>query len=114
MELTAIAHPGVRHRIPAVTHVDWSARPQTVTSDDNPVFAELILEYERISGLPLLLNTSFNLSGEPIVESPKDALECFLRSELDCLVLADFLVWRAEPSGEPRFRAWAISGQTQQ
>jgi carbamoyltransferase len=110
MELTAVAKAGVRHKIPAVTHVDGSARPQTVTRAENYLFERLIREFQRLTGLPLVLNTSFNLSGEPIVESPADAVACFLRSELDSLLLGDFVVRRCGGYAEPRFQKWVESG----
>jgi carbamoyltransferase len=109
MELTGTVDPAMRHRIPAVTHVDGSSRPQTIADDDNGLFAQLIQAFWRLTGLPLVLNTSFNLAGEPIVESPKDALECFLRSELDAVVMGEFIVRRTDSSLEPRFPKWASS-----
>jgi carbamoyltransferase len=81
--------------LPAITHVDGSARVQTVEEEDNPRFHRLLEAFERRTGCPILLNTSFNLRGEPIVCSPVDALLCFIRSDLDCLVLEDFLLDRA-------------------
>jgi carbamoyltransferase len=84
--------------LPAITHVDGSARPQTV-DDTNPRLQRLLKAFERLSGCPVLLNTSFNLRGEPIVCTPVDALLCFIRSDLDCLVLEDFVLDR---SGLPR------------
>jgi carbamoyltransferase len=109
MELTAVARPEVRHQIPAVTHVDGSARPQTVTREENELLERLLQEFQRLTGLPLVLNTSFNLAGEPIVESPADAVACFLRSELDALILGDFVVRRQHASSEPGFQKWAAS-----
>jgi carbamoyltransferase len=86
----------VRSRLdlPAVTHVDGSARVQTVEAASNPRFARLIEAFASRTGCPILLNTSFNLRGEPIVCTPVDALACFLRSGLDCLVLEDVLLDR--------------------
>ena len=72
--------------IPAVSHVDNTARVQTVTKSANRKFYDLIVRLHEISGTPVVLNTSFNLRGEAIVCTPQDALECFLRSELDVLV----------------------------
>lgn len=86
--------------LPAITHVDGSARVQTV-DETNPRFHRLLEEFERITGCPILLNTSFNLRGEPIVCTPADALLCFVRSDIDCLVLEDFVL---ERSGLPA--AW--------
>jgi carbamoyltransferase len=82
--------------LPAITHVDRSARVQTVTEDVNGRFYRLIQAFDERTGCPLLLNTSFNLRGEPIVATPVDALLCFLRSAIDCLVLDDFVIDRAE------------------
>jgi carbamoyltransferase len=86
--------------LPAITHVDGSARVQTVEADANPRFHRLLQEFERRTACPILLNTSFNLRGEPIVCTPVDALLCFIRSDLDCLVIEDFLLDRA---GLPEF-----------
>ncbi|WP_051753648.1 carbamoyltransferase family protein [Streptomyces achromogenes] len=81
--------------LPAITHVDNSARVQTVTERHNGRFYRLIKAFADRTGCPLLLNTSFNLRGEPIVHTPVDALLCFLRSDIDCLVLDDFVLDRA-------------------
>ncbi|MAG36296.1 MAG: hypothetical protein CL878_08635 [Dehalococcoidia bacterium] len=83
-----------RERLPAITHVDGTARPQTVDAAVNPRYAGLIEQFEAVAGLPVILNTSFNLRGEPIVNTPADALSTFERSGLDALVLGDFLVTR--------------------
>lgn len=80
--------------LPAVTHVDGSARPQTVDRRTNPRFFMLLEEFYRVTGCPMLLNTSFNMAGEPIVCSPVDAVLCFIRSQLDALVIEDFVVDR--------------------
>lgn len=80
--------------LPAITHVDGSARVQTVEAEHSPRFAALIREFDRLTGCPLLLNTSFNLRGEPIVLDEVDALWCFVRSEIDCLVLEDYVIDR--------------------
>jgi len=81
--------------LPAITHIDGSARVQTVGAKQNPRFHALLLEFETRTGCPILLNTSFNLRGEPIVCTPIDALQCFIRSDLDALVIEDFLLDRA-------------------
>jgi carbamoyltransferase len=78
--------------IPAVTHVDGSARVQTVRESDNPLFYGLLKEFGGITGNPVLLNTSLNLRGEPIACSPEDAYRCFKKSAMDCLVIGKFLV----------------------
>ena len=80
------------HKIPAVVHVDGTARVQTVREDQNPRLHRLLREFEAITGIPVLLNTSFNVKGEPIVETPSDALECFLTTGIDYLVLHDILI----------------------
>ena len=84
-----------RFRTPPITHVDGSARVQTVDEITNPRFARLLRAFERLTGCPILLNTSFNLNYEPIVCTPVDALICFIRSGLDMLVLEDFVIDRS-------------------
>jgi len=81
-----------RSDIPAVTHIDYSARIQTVSRDDNPDYYDLISEFERLTGCPVLVNTSFNVRGEPIVCTPDDAFRCFMRTHIDYLVLGPFLL----------------------
>ena len=78
--------------IPAVTHVDGSARLQTVSKDSHPRYYELIKKLGERTGVPVVLNTSFNIQGEPIVESPQDAIRCFFSTGLDYLVMGDFLI----------------------
>jgi carbamoyltransferase len=85
----------VRSDIPAVTHVDHSARIQTVTREANPDFYDLIREFEKVTGRAVLINTSFNVRGEPIVCTPGDAYRCFMRTHMDHLVLGPFLLARA-------------------
>jgi carbamoyltransferase len=82
----------VRDKIPAVTHIDGTARVQTVAREINPRFWSLISEFKKRTGIPLVLNTSFNLRGEPIVCSPRDAIRTFYSSGLDCLVLGNHLI----------------------
>jgi carbamoyltransferase len=81
-----------RSSIPAVTHVDYSARIQTVRREDNPAYYDLIASFDRLTGCPLLVNTSFNVRGEPIVCTPAQAYTCFMRTEMDCLVLEDYVL----------------------
>lgn len=81
-----------RLELPAITHVDGSARVQTVDEASHPRFAALLKAFSSLTGCPILLNTSFNMAGDPIVCSPMDAMACFIRSELDSLVLEDFIV----------------------
>jgi len=87
-----------RSSIPAVTHVDNSARIQTVHKETNSEFHSLISEFERITGVPLIVNTSFNVRGEPIVESPKDAFVCFMRSNIDYLCIGNYLLAKSDQS----------------
>ena len=84
-----------RSDIPAVTHVDFSARVQTVHQETNPRYWELINAFYKRTGCPLLINTSFNVRGEPIVRTPEDAYQCFMRTEMDALVIGDFLFDKA-------------------
>jgi len=85
-----------RSELPAITHVDYSARIQTVHEDTNPRFAALLRAFEKRTGCPVLVNTSFNVRGEPIVGSPEDAYRCFMRTEMDYLVIEDFLLDKRE------------------
>ncbi|MBX7199771.1 MAG: carbamoyltransferase [Rhodospirillaceae bacterium] len=84
-----------RSKIPAVTHVDYSARVQTVTADVNPRFHALISRFKALTGIPVLVNTSFNVRGEPIVGTPADAFRCFMATELDLLVVGNFILRKA-------------------
>lgn len=92
MILTAQVRPEKRGTIPSVTHVDGSARPQTVEREVNPLYYRLIDEFGRLTGVPVVMNTSFNLRGEAIVHTPTDALRTFFTSGMDALVLGSFLV----------------------
>jgi carbamoyltransferase len=85
-----------RSDIPAVTHVDYSARIQTIRREDNPVYYDLIKEFERLTGCPVIINTSFNVRGEPIVCTPEDAYRCFMRTEMDYLVMGNFIIDKRE------------------
>ncbi|MCA9521873.1 MAG: carbamoyltransferase [Myxococcales bacterium] len=85
----------MRSEIPAVTHVDWSARLQTVSERHNPRFHRLLAAFFETQGCPVLVNTSFNVRGEPIVCTPQDAYRCFQRTGIDALVLGDFLLEKA-------------------
>ena len=76
-----------RSNLPAITHVDYSARVQTVSKRTNLRYYNLIKEFKELTGCPTIINTSFNVRGEPIVCSPKDAYRCFMRTEMDILVL---------------------------
>jgi carbamoyltransferase len=92
MILTAQVRAEKRHVIPAVTHVDGSARPQTVEKEINPLYWRLIDEFGKRTGVPVLMNTSFNLRGEAIVNTPTDAVRTFFSSGMDALVIGNFLV----------------------
>ena len=92
MVLTAQVKPEKRSVIPAVTHVDGSARPQTVERDVNPLYWRLIREFGNRTGVPVVMNTSFNLRGEPIVCAPTDAIRTFFTSGMDALVIGSFVV----------------------
>jgi carbamoyltransferase len=89
-----------RSEIPAVTHVDYSARIQTVRREQNPLYWQIIEAFEKETGCPVLVNTSFNVRGEPIVCAPADSYRCFMRTEMDYLVLENFVLDKAE---QPRF-----------
>ena len=82
----------VRSDIPAVTHIDYSARLQTVSADTNPLYHDMIKAFYEITGCPVIVNTSFNVRGEPIVCTPQDAFTCFMRTEMDYLVMENFLL----------------------
>lgn len=95
-----------RSDIPAVTHLDYTARIQTVSRDDNPVFHALISAFAERTGCPVIVNTSFNVRGEPMVCTPADALACFARTAMDALVIGPFVVLRSEQVE----RAFAAAG----
>jgi carbamoyltransferase len=84
--------PHWRDKIPAIVHVDGTARIQTVREQDNPLLYRLLKEFDALTGVPVLLNTSFNVKGEPIVERPHDAIECFLTTGIDYLNLHDLIM----------------------
>ncbi len=97
--------------IPAVTHIDYSARVQTVTAEVNPAYHALLAEFERQTGCPVLVNTSFNVRGEPIVMTPLDAYRCFMRTHIDYLVLGPYLLsketqpeWKEEGDWRTEFQ----------
>jgi len=85
-----------RSEVPAVTHVDYSARIQTVTRETNPLYWEIIDAFRQKTGCPMVVNTSFNVRGEPIVCSPEDSYRCFMRTEMDFLVLETFVLDKRE------------------
>ena len=81
-----------RSEIPAVTHVDYSARVQTVHKQTNPKFYNLLSKFKELTGCPVIVNTSFNVRGEPIVNTPNDAFNCFMGTELDKLVIGNCIL----------------------
>ena len=89
-----------RSSLPAITHIDYSARLQTIHQETNPRFYELLSEFDKRTECPVLVNTSFNVRGEPIVESPEDAYRCFMRTEMDYLVLGNYLL---KKEGQPKW-----------
>jgi carbamoyltransferase len=94
---TPIDKLNVSHsEIPAVTHIDYSARIQTVSRDTNPLFHRLLTGFKRLTGCSVLVNTSFNVRGEPIVCTPEDALRCFMGNELDLLVIGKCVLKKSE------------------
>jgi carbamoyltransferase len=95
-----------RSTIPAVTHVDYSARIQTVRRETNPFYYEIIDAFYRRTGCPVIVNTSFNVRGEPIVCTPEDAYRCFMRTDMDALVLEDFLLAKTDQAPLPQDESW--------
>jgi carbamoyltransferase len=91
MLLVAQVHEHKR-QIPAVTHVDGSARIQSISREENALYYDLIAEFEKQTGVPVIINTSFNVRGEPIVCSPHDAYLCFMRTNMDYLVAGPYLL----------------------
>jgi carbamoyltransferase len=103
MLLVQPVRPERRHEVPAITHVDGTARLQTVTEHANPLFHRLLTEFRRLTGVPMVLNTSFNLRGEPIVHRPEEAIADYLRSGMDALVMGNCLAEKrqSEPAAPP-------------
>lgn len=92
MLMVCDVRPDKQSRLPAITHVDGTARLQTVSQTANPRYYRLLREFEKLSGVPIVLNTSFNVMDQPIVESPIDAVRCFFSTGLDALVIGDFII----------------------
>jgi carbamoyltransferase len=86
----------VRSDVPAITHVDYSARIQSVNGKTNPRYHEMLTKFNNKFGSPVIVNTSFNVRGEPIVCTPKDAYLCFMRTEMDYLVMGNYLLDKSE------------------
>jgi carbamoyltransferase len=90
--------------VPAVVHVDKTGRLQTLHRNDNPLYYDLIAQYQKKTGVPIIINTSFNIRGEPIVCTPEDAIKCFLYTDIDVLVLDQFIVKKSRTSKRPKKR----------
>jgi len=95
-----------RSTVPAITHVDYSARVQTVRRDTNPLYYDIIEAFYRRTGCPVIVNTSFNVRGEPIVCTPEDAFRCFMRTDIDVLVLENFILVKSEQAPVVRDESW--------
>ena len=95
-----------RSDIPAITHLDYSARIQTVNRNDKPDFYQVIKEFENLTGCAVVVNTSFNVRGEPIICTPEDAYRCFMRTEMDVLVMEDFILFKEEQSSWEEGKEW--------
>jgi len=98
----------IRSIVPAVTHIDYSARAQSVDRKRNPFIYSIIENFEKITGTPIVINTSFNVRGEPIVASSEDAIECFLNTDIDILVLENYIINKKENDGVKSKRKSAI------
>jgi carbamoyltransferase len=94
MLMVADIHPSKQGVIPAVTHVDGTGRLQTVSRKYNSRFYDIIAAFKKHTGVPVLLNTSFNVAGEPIVETPEDAIRCVEGTAIDALLLGDYLLMK--------------------
>ena len=102
MLIAVEVRPEKRQSIPAVVHVDGTCRVQTVTATSNPRFRRLLEAFHRRTGCPVILNTSFNVKGQPIVNTPQEAIGCFLGTNLDVLVVGDFVCEKTSASGAVR------------
>jgi len=98
-----------RSCIPAVTHVDYSARVQTVTDETNPVYHRIIQEFDQLTGCPVVINTSFNIRGEPIVCTPEDAYRCFMCTDMDYLLINNYLFAKDKQLNREKYRKEDIS-----
>ena len=94
MNLNLFFKAGVKEKVPSVVHADGSARVQTVSRHTNPLYHRLISEFEKLTGVPIVLNTSFNTRGEPIVCTPAEGLRTFKVTGMDYLAIGDFIVER--------------------
>lgn len=96
----------VRSDLPAITHVDYSARIQTVNEEDNPIYYKIIKAFQQLTGCGVIINTSFNVRGEPIVCTPEDAYLCFMRTEMDVLVIGKYILYKEEQPQLVNDRDW--------
>ena len=95
-----------RSSLPAITHVDYSARVQTVSKKYNPRYYELIKAFKQRTGCPTIVNTSFNVRGEPIVCTPQDAYRCFMRTEMDVLVMQNIILFKEDQLKNEQNENW--------
>jgi len=95
-----------RSTVPAITHVDYSARIQTVRRETNPLYYDIIEAFNRRTGCPVIVNTSFNVRGEPIVCTPEDAFRCFMRTDMDALVLEHYVLLKTEQATIVQDESW--------
>jgi carbamoyltransferase len=95
-----------RSEVPAVTHVDYSARVQTVKREDNPLYYDMIKAFYDLTDCPVIINTSFNVRGEPLVCTPEDAFRCFMRTEMDYLVMGSFILDKKDQKPLEKDTAW--------
>jgi carbamoyltransferase len=100
-----------RSTLPAITHVDYSARVQTVTAEDNPRYHALLTAFDKLTGCPVIVNTSFNVRGEPIVCTPEHAYQCFMRTGIDTLVLDNFILDKADQPVRAEDESWKMEFQ---
>ena len=95
-----------RSELPAITHVDYSARVQTVHAETNPRYHALIKAFDERTGCGVVVNTSFNVRGEPIVATPSDAYRCFMRTEMDYLIVDDFILAKTDQPEWEKDESW--------
>ena len=95
-----------RSTVPAITHVDYSARIQTVRRETNSLYYDILADFNRRTGCPIIVNTSFNVRGEPIVCTPQDAYRCFMRTDMDVLVLENFILERTAQPKRDEDESW--------
>jgi len=95
-----------RSTVPAITHIDYSARIQTIRRETNPLYYDIIDAFYARTGCPVIVNTSFNVRGEPIVCTPEDAYRCFMRTDMDALVLENFVLEKVEQAAVVEDDSW--------